>query len=524
MSLQIDSKSWGSIIIIVVILVLAAMLYFVRPNPSPIETETPVDGPTKEPVNPVIVTDGPVTILAPTKPTRPGDMVTDTTVTEPPPPTDIVTATDIPEQLQASDVQFWFGGTSEDIDFMQGIIDAYNDQNQDFNIVLTGIDFDEIDAKLTSAAALPDIATVSLSAMVELKQDLFEITTIAPNGFVVDAFQSGNIEGAQLGIPMRRFGCSLIYQFLSIPTTSKHQEQALLFIDFLTQDEQQNLAFKQQEWIPTLRSFFEPAETLSSKCPISERIPQTIDEIEKSIQVVQNAIDNQLVESVLEGRQLNPYNAVTVIEDGVVMGTFSALLTTPTEAESDELLKGDGLILGAVFIEAAPEYDPGNYVLKCWNDEKVTVQQQEANTTSPTLYEVVNTKALRLRAQANDNSSTKAFLATGARVYRGWGSQSDPQNGWIPVLYFGDQQGLDVKEGWAYQKYLKAIPPEDVPGTADHIPSRCQFISEQLSFEVIPEISQELSVSVEKPVVIVEKGSKRVCKYIFRRRVCIRIG
>lgn len=520
MSDMSNSKRWV-VIIIIVILALVAIMYFLQPNPPPVITETPTERPvpvdtteTPKPVKPEADTVTPITLTSP-----PGDIT-------PSVPTEAPTN---PPEPSVSNLQFWFGGTSKDEEFLKEQIAAFEQENPDIKISLTLLTFTEIDAKLIASQesnSLPDVATVSLNLMVALQipsnetkgnslSDLGQLGTFDPNSFVPDAIQSGQIDGNQFGLPLRRFGCSVSYQFLSISESSKYKDQAFKWIDFLTQPDQQDKAYPKPGWIPTRSSSL---SKLNLDCPQITLIPQTEDEIKRSLKIVPT-IESQLKDVLKDdlGNQyhLDPYNAITIIENGEVQGTVAAAVsTTLTEDQAMQLLVGDGLVFGGMFLENAKEFPdpdskykdtPRNYVLKCKASYKPIVP-------------------LTVRKDSYVDSNNKlAYLDKGDRVV------FEGLKGDFMKLRLVNSKNAELI-GWSRSKYL--VP--DIPDGTGPINGTCLFVrSDGTSFEVDTDYPRtdhplltldQVGIAVEKPVVDAEEGSIKLCFKVFRWKPCGRVG
>lgn len=333
----------------------------------------------------------------------------------------------------AVSLRLWYSGTQDELAFLQKQVSAFQ---QKYPQVVVEINFFPPDVFVNALATAiaagdpPDLATLSLNNLVELQRagtlspvDLGKIDL--PEDFRKDALAGGKIDADQYGLPLRQYGCAPVFQYLAILEGTKYPDESLLFINFLTAPEQEEQAFAEQLWIPTRQSVYS-GKTIA--CPAVELIPQSSSEILTSITVVKERA--KVLEPVLSGAKLDAYEAITVIENEQVQGTFAV----PTMGVVDET---GYLIIGGVFIDQAKDVrQPGGYML--------------------------------------------------------------PQGDYV----------------------LKC----DEKGT-------CFFVApDKKSYEVIPEVFEELSVPITKPVVAVEVGSKKTCGYVRNPLtgktyyICITIG
>jgi hypothetical protein len=315
------------------------------------------------------------------------------TATQPPtetePPTEVPTepATEVPTEVptevsEAVELVFWFEGTPEEQEYLGQQIDTFISlQEQPVTVTRRFFSFEQEDYEATLAAVLAagagaDVAAISLNFMAELRDLLLPLEISEPGAFREDALTSGQLNGTQYGLALRQFGCVPEYQYLVQPIVTNQPELGKRLIDFLTSPDQQGQAYDALVWVPTLQSVYADKGV---PCPEVTPILLSPDAIAASVEIVKER-ESEL-EGVLDGIQLDPYEAVTIIEGEVIQGTLAARLTPFTEEEISQLASGDEpVIVGAMFIDNAPEYPEGAYVLKCTQAGCIIVDSAGSNT------------------------------------------------------------------------------------------------------------------------------------------------
>lgn len=267
-------------------------------------------------------------------------------------------------------LQLLYSGTEDDLAFLQKQVEVFQQEHPEIVVEINYVPFDslmDILATRLAAGDAPDLATLSLNNLVELQRmdalsppDLGKIEL--PDDFRSDALSSGKVDGNQYGLAVQQYGCAPAYQYIAQFRASQHPEEGAQFIGFLTSMALQKEAYETVGWVPTRQSVY---DELGVNCQPLEPIRLSPADISTSITIVKDRRDE--LTAVLNGVKLNPYEAVTIIENGVLMGTFAARETPITEEEIKNQMSS-GIVVGGMFIENAPEYPKGAYVLKCKAD------------------------------------------------------------------------------------------------------------------------------------------------------------
>jgi hypothetical protein len=317
--------------------------------------------------NPAVeATPAPPTELPPTEPPP-----TEPPPTEPP-------AADPP--LDPAEIRFMVTGLPEYQDFLKRLIDAFTQENPQVSVTIEYVPYEDFQARLVTmlaAGTAPDIAMLPLNLMVVLSRMDF-LLPLEPLGvldwedFLPDAVESARVEGATYGLPTHRFSCAPVYEYLSIFNQTKAPETAFRLADFLARRDSQAQAFQEMKWYPTRASLY---PELDLDCAEPAAIRPRAEEVALVIGQVEGI--NRELEPVLQGRTLSRYKSTIVVENGEVMGSAAAVRDLRADEKTLDLLRTEGLVVGALSIDNAPEYPPGNYAIRCWEEPRCVLERAD---------------------------------------------------------------------------------------------------------------------------------------------------
>ena len=225
---------------------------------------------------------------------------------------------------------------------------------------------------LISAGTPPDLAKLVFYQLFELyKQEalfpLEELGDIDPN-ILTDALDSVRFDKRQYGMPLRRDSCALSYEYLSVFSGSQLPNEAFLLLDFLTQEAQQESAFKELSWYPVRMSSY---DALNLKCSVNEAIRLPADQIQLAFDQVQER--SKSLGNVLDGGTVLFSESTGVFENNELVSTAAPVWNPLSLEEAKGKMDSTGLVMGTLFIDNVEEYPPGDYALKCYVDKCVLV-------------------------------------------------------------------------------------------------------------------------------------------------------
>jgi hypothetical protein len=420
--------------------------------------------------------------------------------TSTPPATTAPVATETPP----IELHLWVAGVPDDEKILNGQIKTFENANPQISVVMTLIPYEGFDDKLSSTVAAgdaPDIVTLTINSLVywQSKSSLAQIEIgnfDKPDdpivGFTPDALASGkipfekenNTEPVQYGIPLQQYGCAPVYQYLALFNISKHPNQALSLMNYLTQPDQQKTAYtesgQEAHRIPVRKDVY---DSLKLDCP---PIPTqgrgsvhrlSLDEIKNAIattQDMQTAITKTQeklspeLQKLWEGQELNPYQAISVIEsvkDGKVQAT-AAMLKHVRTSRAQTMQADGGLMLAVAVYEGPAALLPKNIASNEVGDTLIGAISIE-QTNSP------------LAAPYPTEISPEDYLPAGTYLWSCNLNSNSAKN--------------------------------------------C-FFTNTVNGQSFTIVFQSSPVEVPTPVIVAEEGSIIACGYIFNIKVCFRIG
>lgn len=270
-------------------------------------------------------------------------------------------------------VRFMVAVTGNEEEVLLDQIGRFEAQNPGIELELEIVPYADYNDKLLTtvmAGDPPDVAVLTYNFVSELQGYDFlvaldeQVGQIDLNDFLPDALDSTIFNGQLYGLPWLRSACLPQYRYLSLFKRSEHPDAAFALMNFLTQFGQQAQNFTELEMFPTRQSVY--AE-FAIECPTIEAIRLTPDQVSMTMRLVGELYPN--LEPVLEGQMLNPYAATAVVEDGETQGT-AAPVVYPFSAEEFKAALSEGVVIGALSVDQAPEYPVGDYAMKCWGDQE----------------------------------------------------------------------------------------------------------------------------------------------------------
>jgi ABC-type glycerol-3-phosphate transport system substrate-binding protein len=269
-------------------------------------------------------------------------------------------------------VRFWVPDFGDRGEVMQAQVAGFMEQYPDVEVelvVTSYYDFDDMLVSSLMAGVPPDVATVPYNLVSEMQAWDFlaaldeQIERTDLSDFVHDSLDSGNFNGTYYGLPWGRAACSPTYRYLVLFERSENPEAAFALMHFLVQPEQQIQNYTELQWFPTQESVY---WEMGIECPLFEAIRLAPEAVAQTVSLVTDL--RPVLELVLEGQAINPYEATTVIENGETQGTAAPVITSfSTEAFNEALL--EGVVIGALSVDQAPEFPPGDYAVKCQDYE-----------------------------------------------------------------------------------------------------------------------------------------------------------
>lgn len=289
------------------------------------------------------------------------------------PPTAVeVEAPLAPSQISGR-VRFMVAAMGNEEEVLLDQIRRFEAQNPRIELEIDIVPYADYNERLLAtvmAGVPPDVAVLTYNFVSELQGYDFLVALdeqagqIDLNDFLPDALDSVIFNGQLYGLPWLRSACLPQYRYLSLFNRSEHPDAAFALMDFLTQSGQQAQNFTELEMFPTRKSAY--AE-FAIECPAIEAIRLTSDQVLMTIRLAQDLYPN--LEPVLEGQMLNPYAATAVVEDGETQGT-AVPLVYPFSTEQFKAALSEGVVIGALSVDQAPEYPVGDYAMKCWGDQE----------------------------------------------------------------------------------------------------------------------------------------------------------
>jgi len=269
-------------------------------------------------------------------------------------------------------VRLWVPDYGDGEEVMQAQTAAFMEQYADVEVELVVTPYYDFDSKLLTSLAAgvpPDVATVPYNLVSELQREGYlatldeQVDRFDWSDFIQESLDSGNFNRSTYGLPWGRAACSPTYRYLVLFERCENPEAAFALMHFLLQPEQQTQNYTELQWFPTRLSVYEEQGV---ECPILEAIRLAPEAVAQTVSLVSEL--QPVLEGVLEGQVINPYEATAVIENGETQGTAAPVMTSfPTEVFDEALL--EGVVVGALSVEQAPEYPPGSYAVKCQDYE-----------------------------------------------------------------------------------------------------------------------------------------------------------
>lgn len=314
-------------------------------------------------------------------------------VTEGPVPTETIgplpeTTNTEPGPLEPSEVELWVAGTDEEAEIFTGQIEQFMAENPNVQVLIMVLPYADFNAKLLTAVAAgvaPDVAGLSYNHIADFQA----AGLLAPldeefnvEDFLEDALASNTIQGELYGLPLLRTTCLPHYRSLVLFGTSDNVEGARVLMDFLAQPAQQVQNYQGLTWFPTRRSVY---DELGLECPEASVIRPAPEIVPLLIGQVNEG--TKILESVLQGQTLNPYEATALTdESGQEIRVAAAAITVPPVGDFDELLK-NGLIAGALFAEVPLDIlDESGNVIQTIEPGDYAVRWQTVEGSEPKLF------------------------------------------------------------------------------------------------------------------------------------------
>ncbi len=274
--------------------------------------------------------------------------------------------------------------------------------NPGINVQVENIPYGEIEPKLftgLAAGVAPDVVALSYNTIARLvEQDLLVPPDFSLLSNVEDilpqALQTNFFNNVLYALPWRRQACSPNYLALALPRpSSQRYDVASRLINHLAGYEAQLRNFKEAGWYPVRQSVYNDA---GLECPPVTAILLEAQFVQPTISLV---ADRQAqIAGVIGAVQLNPNLATAWVQDGKTRVAAEPLrFPVPQQQVDEQFYGGNGLPIGALFVDSSPEIKPGDYAVTCradgdWaicdlvdpNGEKTTVKPADfARTPAP---------------------------------------------------------------------------------------------------------------------------------------------
>jgi ABC-type glycerol-3-phosphate transport system substrate-binding protein len=273
--------------------------------------------------------------------------------------------------VKTQTIRLLVAGRGEEVQVLEEQIDRFQEAHPDIEVLLEFVPYGESEVKvltMMAAGVPPDVAVLSYNFYIELQEQGYlaaldeRAAQIDLGDFIQDALQSGGFGRALYGLPWQRSGCWPHYRYLALFDASTYHDAAFALMDFLTQPEQQSENYLRLQWYPTRKSVYGER---AIECPTIEAIRLAPEEVAGTVSLVRDL--QPVLQGVLGGQAINPYEATAVIEDGALQGTGAPVMN-PISAEEFEAALAEGVAIGALSVDQAPEYPPGDYAVWCQDD------------------------------------------------------------------------------------------------------------------------------------------------------------
>jgi ABC-type glycerol-3-phosphate transport system substrate-binding protein len=298
---------------------------------------------------------------------------------------------------------FWYPGNPEDreIKYIQAQVDLFNNAHKCTQPSIF-VDLKPISNDLTNLQTAiasqsgPDVILVwSYKMLFDFGNEgiLYPIEKVGTveGDFLPDAVRSAQLnvkEGSIFGLPFVRDSCSQSYEYLSILQQSKNREEAFIFIDFLTSNDQQEKTYEELNWYPTRLSAMEK-KNLNCMDNDSIRLdPENYKAMTNQLQELSTTEEYQKLLEVLKPGIILQDEATGVIENGSLIGiaipvwnpmsgdTMTPLTLQEARNRMSADPRGQGVMVSLLIItqntftaDGQEEYYKGNYIVTCWEDK-----------------------------------------------------------------------------------------------------------------------------------------------------------
>jgi hypothetical protein len=279
-----------------------------------------------------------------------------------PEPTAAPAATEAPQPTETPP-QVIVGYVEQEATLLEGQIAQFNRENPDIQALSRP--YGGIDA-LMAALASGEVDVVAFPynqiAVLQLMNVLMPLDDWFSDGdYLTDALESITFDSSLYGLPWQRSACLPHYNYLAMGAGTSAPEAAFRLMDFLTASEQQAQNYDKLLWYPTRVSLYGSLgldDCLTSPIQAIRLEPA---EVEAAIGRAETSWQN--LAEVLEGETINPQGAVAVIENGEHQGTGAPRMDPISSAEFEAQID-NGVVVGMLIVEYAPEYPPGEYAVK----------------------------------------------------------------------------------------------------------------------------------------------------------------
>lgn len=288
-------------------------------------------------------------------------------------------ATAAPAMGESVGLTFLYPGTSDSAEgqFVSDMVARFQEANPAIFVDLQFVSSSDYRAKLYTQVAAgdpPDLAKINYYDLVQLYGggNLMPLEQLGSldSDFLNDALDSAWLGENHYGLPQWRDSCSLAYDYLSIFSAASYPREAFRLLQFLTDSDTQVQAFKTLSWYPTRQSAY---DSLGLGCSVNQAIRVPPDQIQTIIDQVQQR--SPALEPVLDGGVVLAEQSTGVFENGELVGFGAAVWSSISAQEARDRMGSSGLVMGVLFINNVEEYPSGDYVVKCFTDYCVLVDQ-----------------------------------------------------------------------------------------------------------------------------------------------------
>jgi hypothetical protein len=202
--------------------------------------------------------------------------------------------------------------------------------------------------------------------------------------FLPEALQANFFNNILYALPWRRQACAPNYLSLALPKpSSRRYDIATRLINFLAGIEIQTRNYKEIGWYPARQSVY---NDIGLSCPPSQAIRLEPQYVVPTISLAQERAPK--IQAFLGEAQINLNAATAWVENGETHVAAVPLKFPVPQQQIDEQFYGNGLPIGALFVNDSPDINPGNYAVNCradgdWAICDLTDENGETFTVNP---------------------------------------------------------------------------------------------------------------------------------------------